>query len=132
MMTQLSRQRPRSPKQAASRRGAIDALLDPELFKALCDPTRVLLLGCLAKCGRACTVSEVAACCSVDLSVVSRHLQQLERAGVLRSSKEGRTVFYAVRYDELSKTLRDLADAIHACCPEGVAASNGGGCCAKP
>ncbi|MBX3316548.1 MAG: helix-turn-helix transcriptional regulator [Phycisphaeraceae bacterium] len=132
MMTQISRQRPRSPKQAASRRGAIDALLDPELFKALCDPTRVLLLGCLAKCGRACTVSEVAACCSVDLSVVSRHLQQLERAGVLRSSKEGRTVFYAVRYDELSKTLRDLADAIHACCPEGVAGSSGGGCCAKP
>ncbi|QYK49273.1 MAG: helix-turn-helix transcriptional regulator [Phycisphaeraceae bacterium] len=130
MMTQVSRQRPRSPKQAASRRGAIDALLDPELFKALCDPTRVLLLGCLAKCGRACTVSEVAACCSVDLSVVSRHLRQLERAGVLRSSKEGRTVFYAVRYQDLSKALRDLADAIHACCPEGVDETSGGCCCA--
>ena len=104
-------------KQAAKCCSPVDELLDPELFKALCDPTRLKLLSCLAKCGRPCSVSEVAECCSVDLSVVSRHLSQLESAGVLESSKSGRTVSYAVCYDALCDTLRELANAIEACCP---------------
>ena len=94
-----------TPKQAAKCCNPVDDLLDPELFKALCDPTRLRLLACLAKCGRACSVTEVAECCAVDLSVVSRHLAMLEKAGVLESTKEGRTVFYAVRYRQLSQTL---------------------------
>ncbi|MCX5689786.1 MAG: hypothetical protein NTV94_08405, partial [Planctomycetota bacterium] len=56
-------------------------------------------------------------CCSVDLSVVSRHLQMLARTGVLESVKSGRTVSYAVRYVHLCQTLRTLADAIEECCP---------------
>lgn len=119
--------RPASPKHAAARKSPLDALLDPELFKALCDPTRVSLLACLAKCGRACSVGEVAECCRVDLSVVSRHLSQLADAGVLESSKQGRTVFYRVLFTDLSAKLRALADAIDSCCPEG---SCGTGCCA--
>lgn len=104
-----------TPKQAAARSGPVDGLLEPELFRALGDPTRVGLLACLAKCGRACSVGEVAACCAVDLSVVSRHLQTLERAGVLESTKTGRTVLYAVRYEIVSRRLRALADAIARC-----------------
>lgn len=106
-----------TPKQAAKCCGPVDELLDPELFKALCDPTRLKLLSCLAKCGRPCSVSEVAECCAVDLSVVSRHLAQLEHAGILESSKSGRTVSYVVCYGTLCDTLRELANAIEACCP---------------
>ena len=51
---------------------AFDRALDAELFKALSDPTRLKLLACLAKCSRMCSVTEVAECCSVDFSVVSR------------------------------------------------------------
>jgi len=135
MMTQLRRRKPMSPKQASTRGGPIDDLLDPELFKSLCDPTRARLLGCLIKCGRACSVTEVAECCSVDLSVVSRHLQMLERAGILVSAKTGRSVSYAVRYGHLCSTLRGLADAIEQNCPAdqlvGGAAVCGGGCCGK-
>ena len=118
-------------KQAAKCCQPVDELLDPELFKSLCDPTRLTLLACLAKCGRACSVSEVAQCCSVDLSVVSRHLAMLEKAGVLEAAKEGRTVFYEVRYRQLSETLRALADAIEACCPESKGRPRKGDCCAK-
>lgn len=106
-------------KQAAACCGPVDDLLDPELFKALCDPTRVRLLGCLVKCGRACSVSEIAECCPVDLSVVSRHLRVLERAGLLEAVKQGRTVFYRVRYERFCTALRALADAIETCCPLG-------------
>jgi DNA-binding transcriptional ArsR family regulator len=104
-----------SPRQAAACCRPVDGLLDPGFFKALGDPTRVRILACLIKCGRACTVGEIGECCSVDLSVVSRHLQALARAGVLEPTRSGRSVSYAVRSAELSGTLRKLADAIEQC-----------------
>ncbi len=114
-MAQTSKNPPRTPASAARRRSPLDRLLDPELFKALGDPTRLLLLACLCKCARECAVSEIGACCHVDLSVVSRHLATLERAGAVRSRREGRTVFYAARFDHLTSALRDLAVAIDHC-----------------
>src|SRR5690606_32544998 len=92
--------------------------LDHQLFKALADPTRASLVACLAKCGRPCSVGEVAECCAVDFSVVSRHLALLARAGVLQAAKQGRAVFYRARYAELARLLRDLADALNDCCPD--------------
>jgi ArsR family transcriptional regulator len=123
--------RPRTPRQAAACCRPVDDLLEPALFKALGDPTRVRLLACVAKCGRACSVSEVAECCSVDLSVVSRHLQALARAGLIEPSRSGRTVSYAVRYSEVAAKFRALADAIQECAPEKSPCCEGGrhGCC---
>ncbi len=117
MMTQVRNHVPATPRHAAACCGPVDDLLNPILFKALCDPTRVKLLGCLIKCGRACAVSEIAECCAVDLSVVSRHLQILERAGVLEASKSGRVVTYIARYRNLSDMFHGLAVAIEQCCP---------------
>ncbi|MCA9245173.1 MAG: helix-turn-helix transcriptional regulator, partial [Phycisphaerales bacterium] len=71
----------------------MDRQLDTDLFKALGDPTRARLLACLLKCGRPCSVTEVAECCAVDFSVVARHLGLLARVGVLDSEKKGRTVW---------------------------------------
>lgn len=127
-MTQVrKRPPPATPKQAAACCGPLDALLDPVLFKALSDRTRVTLVACIAKCGRGCSVGEVAECCAVDFSVVSRHLALLARAGVLEATKNGRTMLYRVRYAELTRSLRSLAHALDACCP-----TKGGGdgrCC---
>jgi len=128
--------RPMTPKQAAACCGPVDDLLDPVLFKALCDPTRLRLLGCMIKCGRACTVGEVGECCAVDLSVVSRHLQALARAGLVTPSRSGRMVSYAVRTDHLCAALRALADAVEDCAPRGTTARAasccGSGCGACP
>lgn len=123
--------RPRNPRQAAACCRPVDDLLEPVLFKALGDPTRVRLLACVAKCGRACSVGEVAECCSVDLSVVSRHLQALARAGLVEPSRSGRTVRYAVRYAEVAAKFRALADAIEECAPDARRCAEGGrrGCC---
>jgi ArsR family transcriptional regulator len=118
---------PRSPREAVACCRAVDDLLDPTLFKALGDPTRTLILGCLIKCGRACAVGEIAECCSVDLSVVSRHLQTLDRAGLVESSRCGRNRSYLVRYASLCSQLRGLADSIEECAP-GDAASNSPAC----
>jgi ArsR family transcriptional regulator len=117
-MVQVRKRRPGTPRQAARVSRPIDGLLNPDVFKALSDPTRLRLLACLAKCGRACSVGEVAGCCAVDLSVVSRHLSALEDAGVLESNKEGRSVSYRVRFAEMAGMFRSLADALEECCPE--------------
>lgn len=95
----------------------------PRFFKALADPNRVALLGRLAQAGRACTVGEIACCLPIDLSVVSRHLAMLRDAGILHAEKRGKEVYYEVRYDELVRTLRRIADAIECCCPQNVKTS---------
>ncbi len=118
MMAQSCKLPSATPRQASRKRSPVDRLLDPALFKALGDPTRVRLLACVSKCSRECAVTEIAQGCSVDLSVVSRHLATMERAGLVESRREGRTVYYRVRYADLCAHLRDLADALESCQPD--------------
>ena len=131
IMTQISKRKPRTPKEAVGCCGPIDDLLDAEMFKGLSDPTRLQLFGCLAKCRRPCTVSELAECCSVDLSVVSRHLALLERNGIVESTKQGRTVYYSVKYAELIHKLRALADALASYSPLSARFAGMKECCAQ-
>ena len=121
--------RPATPRAAARRRSRLDGALDVELFRALGDETRLGLLSCLAKCGRACTVSVIGECCSVDLSVVSRHMAMLERAGVVEVEREGRRVSYAVRFRDLNRRFGELVEALKECEVRCEAGSEGGcGC----
>lgn len=123
-MTPPSKQ-PATPRQAVRRRARLDALLDPELLKVLAEPTRARLLSCLLKCGRPCSVTEIAECCSIDFSVVSRHLATMARAGILDADKQGRTVWYAADGDALAEHFRDLADAIDELRPDDDACASG-------
>lgn len=99
-------------------RRALAVLLESGLFKALGDPTRVAVLGALLD-GDEATVSEIARCCPVDLSVVSRHLGVLREAGVVGSEKQGREVRYRPNVSTLVDALRTLADSLERCCPPG-------------
>jgi DNA-binding transcriptional ArsR family regulator len=99
------------------------------LFKALCDPSRLAVLAELATCEPPCTVGRIAECCPTDVSVVSRHLAILRAAGVVDAHRRGKEVHYELSTSTLAETLRSVADAIEACCPDG----NPKGCCAtKP
>ena len=101
-----------------SSRVRVEKQIDPAFFKALADPTRVHVLACLLSQGRACTVTEIASCCSVDFSVVARHLSHLARAGILTSQRRGRCVWYRVRIQEVCSRLRDLAGVIEQAEPD--------------
>ena len=114
MMTQTSNLEPGQTCCEPGLRGVFST----SLFRALSDPNRITLLGHLATCCGPQTVTEAAACCPTDLSVTSRHLAILRDAGIVEATKRGRQVFYSVRYQALSKTLREMADAIDACCPQ--------------
>ncbi len=87
------------------------------LFKALSDSNRLNLVHHLCGC-REASVGELASCCSIDLSVVSRHLSKLKEEGVLSAQKRGKEVFYDLKKDELVSALRELADEIEKanCC----------------
>ncbi len=104
-------------------RDALDGRLDPGLFKALADNHRLTLLGRLAVCPDGLRVSELAEQVDVHLSVVSRHLTQLRRAGVVTADKRGREVVYRLDCGALAQTLRGIADALDdcaaACCSTG-------------
>ncbi len=98
----------------------LKGLLEPRLFKALSDPKRLSLLVRLAEQREACTVGAIAEGSGVDLSVVSRHLGILRDAGVIDFQKRGKEVWCVVQTGVIAKVLRDLADALDACCPSGV------------
>ncbi|MEE8366841.1 MAG: metalloregulator ArsR/SmtB family transcription factor [Thermoanaerobaculia bacterium] len=97
---------------------ALRELLSPDLFRALADPNRLTVLIDLAGKSAPSTVSDIAPCCQVDYSVVSRHLATLRRAGIVQAEKRGREVYYTLRYSQLSQALRSIADAIDTCCAE--------------
>lgn len=116
-MTQISKKRPARRPAARSCCQDVGELIEPKFFRALCDPNRVAILARLAECGRACTVGEIACCCPVDVSVVSRHLAMLRDAGILEATRKGKEVHYCVRFSSFVPTLRAIADAIESCCP---------------
>lgn len=98
-------------------RQALDRLLSPQLFKALCDPNRIEILSCLSERCTPLTVSQIAELLPVDVSVVSRHLALLRDADVLIARKQGKEVRYSINSRNLIATLRAIADAFEACCP---------------
>lgn len=110
-----------SPSKLQAVEAAIETF-DSTFFKALCEPSRVGVLKRVMLLGRA-DVSAIAADLPQERSVVSRHLQTLQEAGILRTAKEGRQVFYEVdgpaivlRLEAILQQCRRIAPY---CCPGG-------------
>lgn len=97
--------------------------LDGAFFKALAEPARVAILRVLITEGSA-DVGSIAAQVPQDRSVVARHLQVLERAGLLRARQEGRHTFYEVDGDGVLAQLESLVTLFRTlqvvCCPPEV------------
>ena len=66
-----------------------------ELFRLLGDPTRVRLLYALVEAGELC-VCDLAAVVGVPETSVSHALRLLRTAGIVRSRRGGRMVFYSL------------------------------------
>lgn len=79
-----------------------------EVLVALGHSVRLEILGLLLK-GERC-VCEITPHFKQERSVVSRHLSILENAGVVRSRKVGRRVFYQIADDRIVTLLNVLLD----------------------
>lgn len=102
---------------------AIDAAiesLDEAFFKALCEPSRVAVFKRVLTLGRA-DVGEIAKELPQERSVVSRHLQVLHDAQIVKATKVGRQVFYEVNggaiVERLEGLLQRTKGLVSLCCP---------------
>ncbi len=98
----------------------VEDLLDVGLFRALCEPVRVEILLFLARQGPS-EIRRIADAFPQDRSVISRHLQQLARAGVLHRVKRARSVIYSVDGPALLGRMEAIVEQTRAlvqvCCP---------------
>ncbi len=80
-------------------------------FAALAQETRLRLLRRFVRAGPE-GVSAGAAAEAVDVSPsnVSFHLKELERAGLVRSRRDGRSIIYAAHYDAIGELVRFLME----------------------
>jgi DNA-binding transcriptional ArsR family regulator len=86
-----------------------------EITRALADPTRLRIIGYLA--GGERYAQEIVAHVGIAQSAVSRHLSQLERAGLIDVSPRRGLKFYSVNADALdglALTFRSRADEVRA------------------
>lgn len=102
---------------------AIDAAiesLDEAFFKALCEPSRVAVFKRVLLLGRA-DVGEIAKELPQERSVISRHLQVLHDAQIVKATKVGRQVFYEVNGGAIVERLEGLLlrtkGLVSICCP---------------
>ena len=86
-------------------------VLDTVFLKALTDPTRVQIIKKLVSTG-VCDVTTVAKDLSQDRSVISRHLLNLEKAGITTSKKIGRQVFHDINGPYIVERLEFILSAL--------------------
>jgi DNA-binding transcriptional ArsR family regulator len=110
--------RKRAAKQSKHCCSGLGTFLSPRFFKALSDPKRVSLLIRLAEKREACTIGQLAEGSGVDFSVVSRHLGVLRDAGIIKREKRGKEVWCMIERHGVVEFLRNVADALEACCPD--------------
>lgn len=94
---------------ATALRAAAASAATAPVFAALGDPTRQTLLSLLAQRGRA-SASALTPAMSVSRQAINKHLNVLERAGLVESTRSGREVLYSVRRDELDRSAQWLRD----------------------
>lgn len=107
----------------ANRRKAVDAamaVLEAPLFKALQEPSRLAVLRELMLLGRA-DIGRIAENLPQERSVISRHLQLLLDAGVVRVERAGRHRIYevdgSVFIRKLEFILNQVTKLAPYCCP---------------
>jgi ArsR family transcriptional regulator, zinc-responsive transcriptional repressor len=84
-----------------------------EVFRMLADATRVRLLWALTDAEL--SVGELAARLGKNPPSVSQHLAKLRMARLVRTRRDGTTVFYRVENDHVSRLVRDaIYNAEHA------------------
>ena len=98
-------------------------LLDSRFFKSLSEPVRVRILKFLLLNGRS-DIAAIAENLPQDRSVISRHLNLMQEAGILKGEKVSRHMYYSINASEFLEKVEGIAGKVRSCvtvcCP---------GCC---
>jgi len=80
------------------------------IAKALADPRRYDLLRRIGKAGDTLACESIrTGCCEVTAATISHHMKELETAGLVDSTREGKFVTYRLRRDVLAAYLARMA-----------------------
>jgi DNA-binding transcriptional ArsR family regulator len=80
------------------------------IAKALADPRRYDLLRRIGKAGDTLACESIrTSCCDVTAATLSHHMKELETAGLVESTREGKFVTYRLRRDVLEAYLAEMA-----------------------
>ena len=79
-----------------------------ECLRTLAHPHRLRIVQMLLA-GRY-TVGELAEACGIPSHMASEHLRLMQRCGFLDSSREGRTVYYAIVEPHLANIMNCISD----------------------
>jgi len=85
--------------------------LAANMLKAIAHPMRISILS-LLKGNTKLTVKEIHEKIGIEQASTSHHLGILKDKGVLLSHREGRNIYYYLRYPDLSK----IVDCVSNCC----------------
>lgn len=88
-----------------------------EIFKALSDPTRLMLVKLLSEClpggcGGALCVNALAHKVGVTQSAVSQHLRVLRQVGLVQSERRGHFVHYSLDRDRLEQYKAQVRETL--------------------
>jgi ArsR family transcriptional regulator len=86
----------------------------PDTLKALADPTRMKIMLMLE--GRRRTVNEIVEFFDLSQPTISRHLQTLADAGLVKREKVGQKVYYSLNGGALGDICIGLASSFPCCC----------------
>jgi ArsR family transcriptional regulator len=86
----------------------------PPSLRALADPTRLKIMLMLE--GRRRTVGEIVEFFQLAQPTISRHLQTLSHAGLVRRTKEGQFVYYETDAPRVREVCVTLVASFPCCC----------------
>ena len=84
-----------------------------DLLSALADPARQDLVQLLAR--EELNVGDVSSRVTLSRPTVSHHLLILKRAGLVRTRKQGREIYYRLNKAPIVNTLQGLLDSLTCC-----------------
>lgn len=91
-------------------------ILNTDFFRALCEPVRIQIFRELVLKGRS-DIGTIALDLPQDRSVIARHLQMMERAGLVHSLNEGRHTYYDIDGKNIVTRVSSISDLVRALVP---------------
>jgi ArsR family transcriptional regulator, arsenate/arsenite/antimonite-responsive transcriptional repressor len=79
------------------------------IAKALADPRRLELLRQIGRCNEPSRCVEIKECHEVSAATLSHHMKELETAGLVRVTRDGKFASYTLRRDVLKGYMDQLA-----------------------
>lgn len=78
------------------------------VIASLSNEIRLKTLVCLASGEK--NVTELISNCHLSQSAVSQHLEKLRKAGLVTTRKEGKEIYYSLKYLKSAKVARQIID----------------------